>query len=241
MDRLDKVLVSQNCGSRKEVQKLIRDGSVCVNGKCVKQAQVKIDPEKDEIKVCGKVIEYSKYIYIMMNKPAGVLSASTDKNAKTVIDLLPEDLKRPDLFPAGRLDKDTEGLMIITNDGEFAHNILSPKKHIQKTYVAKLDGKITEKMIEDFAKGIVFSDGTKCLPAKLEISSDDLEKKTGIVTICEGKFHQVKKMFSVCGCNVVQLKRISMGNLFLPVNLPIGYSKKLTNLEMMSLLMGKMH
>ena len=193
MDRLDKILVSQNVGSRKEVQKLIKDGAVCVNGECIKQPQHKVDAVADDITVGGQPLLYSKYVYIMMNKPAGVLSASNDKRAKTVIDLLPEEFQRPGLFPAGRLDKDTEGLLIITNDGEFAHNMLSPKKHVEKKYIAQLDGEITEEMI------------------------------------------------AVCGKNVVHLKRISIGDLYLDSNLHIGETKMLSELDKMSIFMGNMH
>lgn len=241
MDRLDKILVSQNVGSRKEVQKLIKDGAVCINGECVKQPQCKVDAVTDEITVGGQPLLYSKYVYIMMNKPAGVLSASNDKRAETVIDLLPEEFKRPGLFPAGRLDKDTEGLLIITNDGEFAHNMLSPKKHVEKKYIAQLDGEVTEEMIKAFEKGIVFADGTECMPAKLETDSENADKTTAVVTICEGKFHQVKKMFAVCGKNVVHLKRISIGNLYLDGKLPIGGCKMLSNLDKLSIFMGNMH
>lgn len=241
MDRLDKILVSQNVGSRKEVQKLIKDGAVCVNGECIKQPQHKVDAVADDITVGGQPLLYSKYVYIMMNKPAGVLSASNDKREKTVIDLLPEEFQRPGLFPAGRLDKDTEGLLIITNDGEFAHNMLSPKKHVEKKYIAQLDGEITEEMISDFENGIVFADGTRCMPAKLEISGENPDKTTAIVTICEGKFHQVKKMFAVCGKNVVHLKRISIGDLYLDSNLHIGETKMLSELDKMSIFMGNMH
>ena len=241
MDRLDKILVSQNIGSRKEVQKLIKDGAVCVNGECIRQSQHKVDAVTDKITVSGQPLLYSKYVYIMMNKPAGVLSAGRDKRAQTVIDLLPEDLKRPGLFPAGRLDKDTEGLLIITNDGEFAHNMLSPKKHIDKKYIAELDGEITEDMIKAFEKGITFADGTVCMPARLEIDSSNPDKTTAVVTICEGKFHQVKKMFAVCGKNVVHLKRISIGNLYLDSNLPIGSCKTLSELDKLSIFMGNMY
>ena len=208
MERLDKVLASQNIGSRKEVQKLIKSGVVTINGEICKKSEQKVDPEKDIITVSGQPVNYSKYIYIMMNKPQGVLSASNDKRAETVIDLVPEAMQRKGLFPAGRLDKDTEGLLIITDDGDFAHRMLSPKKHVEKKYIAKLDGEITEETIKEFEKGIVFADGTKCMPAKLEIQDEN--PRIGIVTICEGKFHQVKKMFICCGLNVVHLKRISI-------------------------------
>lgn len=241
MERLDKVLVSQNIGSRSQVQKLIKEGSVCVNGVCTRLAQSKVNPEADEITVNGQAVSYSKYIYIMMNKPQGVLSASNDKKAKTVIDLLPEEYRRPGLFPAGRLDKDTEGLLIITNDGGFAHNILSPKKHVYKKYIAVLDGKITADTISAFEKGIVFADKTQCLPAKLEIDESDMNNTTGIVTICEGKFHQVKKMFACCGLNVVHLKRISVGGLQLDGNLPSGSCKLMANLDKEAIFIGNIH
>lgn len=240
MERLDKILVSQNIGSRKEVQKKIKNGEVSVNGEICKKTDYKVNAETDEIRVCGQALDYKKHIYIMMNKPSGVLSASNDKYAGTVIDLLPEEYRRRGLFPAGRLDKDTEGLLIITDDGDFAHRMLSPKKHVEKKYIAELDGEITFETIRRFESGIVFADGTECLPAKLEIMENS-GKKTGIVTICEGKFHQVKKMFVCCGLNVVHLKRISIGKLYLDSKLPIGSSKLLTDLEKKLIFIGNIH
>lgn len=239
MDRLDKILVSQGIGSRREVQKRIKSGEVTVNGEVVRKPEIKADADNDEIAVLGKGLNYSKHIYIMMNKPAGVVSACSDNHDKTVIDILPDEYRRKGLFPAGRLDKDTEGLLIITDDGDFAHKMLSPKKHVDKQYIAQLDGEVTEEIIRKFEQGIVFADGTKCLPAKLEIYNND--KKTGIVTICEGKFHQVKKMFISCGLNVVHLERISIGNLYLDSNLPRGSSKLLTNLDKRLVFVGKIH
>lgn len=239
MDRIDKILVSQGIGSRREVQKRIKSGDVTVNGNIIRKPEFKADAENDEIAVLGKVLDYSKHIYIMMNKPSGVVSASNDNHDRTVIDILPDEYKRKGLFPAGRLDKDTEGLLIITDDGDFAHRMLSPKKHVDKRYIARLDGEITEKIIQKFEQGIVFADGTKCLPAKLEIYNDD--KKTGLVTICEGKFHQVKKMFISCGLNVVHLERISIGDLYLDSNLPIGGCKLLTNLDKKLIFVGNLH
>lgn len=230
MDRLDKILVSQSVGSRKEVQKLIKSGAVSVNGEICWKIDFKADTENDEITVNGQALNYQKYVYIMMNKPAGVVSATTDNHDKTVIDILPAEFKRKGLFPAGRLDKDTEGLLIITDDGDFAHKMLSPKKHVYKKYVAKVDADITEETIKRFEEGIVFADGTKCMPAKLELEKNS-DKKTGIVTICEGKFHQVKKMFIYCGINVVHLQRISIGNLYLDGKLPIGCCKMMSNLD----------
>lgn len=239
MERLDKVLVSQGIGSRKEVQKLIKSGEVRVNGEVCKKIDYKTDVNSDSLTVKGQALNYQKYVYIMMNKPAGVVSATEDNLDKTVIDILPAEMKRKGLFPAGRLDKDTEGLLVITDDGEFAHQILSPRKHIEKRYLARLDGKITPDTIKKFEEGIIFADGTKCQPAGLEISEDD--EKTGIVTICEGKFHQVKKMFAVCGLKVEYLKRIAMGGLELDVKLPIGSCKLLTNLDKSLILVGKLH
>lgn len=239
MDRIDKILVSQGIGSRREVQKIIKSGDVTVNGEIIRKPEFKADAENDKIAVEGKEVNYSEHIYIMMNKPAGVVSASSDNYDKTVIDILPDEYKRKGLFPAGRLDKDTEGLLIITDDGDFAHRMLSPKKHVDKQYIARLDGEITEKIIQKFEQGIIFADGTKCLPAKLEIYNND--RKTGLVTICEGKFHQVKKMFISCGLNVVHLERISIGNLYLDSNLPIGSCKLLTNLDKKLIFVGKLH
>ena len=240
MDRLDKILVSQSIGSRKEVQKLIKSGAVCVNGEICRKIDFKADTQNDEITVNGQALNYQKYVYIMMNKPAGVVSATTDNHDKTVIDILPCEFKRKGLFPAGRLDKDTEGLLIITDDGDFAHKMLSPKKHVYKKYVAEVDADITEETIKRFEQGIIFADGTKCMPAKLELEKNS-DKRRGIVTICEGKFHQVKKMFICCGINVVHLQRISIGNLYLDGKLPIGSCKMLTNLDKELIFIGNIH
>ena len=240
MERLDKMSASQNVGSRKEVQKLIKSGAVKLNGEICKKCEQKIDPEKDIVTVNGQAVNYSKYIYIMMNKPQGVLSACNDKHTPTVIDLVPQEMQRKGLFPAGRLDKDTEGLLIITDDGDFAHIMLSPKKHVDKKYVAQLDNEITDETIKAFENGIIFADGTKCLPAKLEIM-DKNSPKTGLVTICEGKFHQVKKMFICCGLNVVHLKRISIGGLELDGNLHSGDCKLMTDLDKELIFIGNIH
>lgn len=239
MDRLDKIIASQSSNGRKEAQRLIKSGAVKINGEVCKKIDFKIDVSVDIIEVNGQALNYQKYIYIMMNKPAGVVSATEDKHDKTVIDILPEELRRKGLFPAGRLDKDTEGLLIITDDGDFAHRMLSPKKHVDKKYIAKLDGEITTEMIKKFNDGIVFADGVQCLPAELECYEND--KMTALVTICEGKFHQVKKMFAVCGLNVVHLQRISIGNLYLDSKLPIGYCKLLTNLDKELIFIGNIH
>lgn len=227
MERLDKILVSQNVGSRKEVQKLIRQKTVLVDGEIITKPEFKVDTESSAISVMGKTLDFKRYIYIMMNKPQGVVSATEDKNDKTVIDLVPDNLYRKGLFPAGRLDKDTEGLLIITDDGDFAHRMLSPKNKIYKRYYVEVDGEIGEDMIQEFEKGVTFADGTKCLPAKLEING----KNSGFVEICEGKFHQVKKMFQVFHLKVTFLKRISIGLLKLDGNLPIGKCRELEKTE----------
>lgn len=240
MERIDKLLVQGGVGSRRDVQKIIRDGRMRINGEICRKPETKADEDSDEITVDGQAVNCEKYIYIMMNKPAGVVSATVDNRDKTVIDILPREMKRSGLFPAGRLDKDTEGLLIITNDGDFAHRMLSPKKHVDKTYVAELDKPITEETVRQFKDGIIFADGTKCLPAKLEIG-ESIDKKIGIVTICEGKFHQVKKMFKVCGIKVVHLKRISIGRLSLDSNLPIGSCKLMTNLDKKLVFIGNIH
>lgn len=239
MDRLDKIIASQSANGRKEAQRLIKSGAVSVNGEVCKKIDFKVDVLSDRIVVNGQALSYQKYVYIMMNKPAGVVSATEDKHDKTVIDILPDDMKRKGLFPAGRLDKDTEGLLIITDDGYFAHRMLSPKKHVYKKYVARLDGEITQEMIQHFKDGIVFSDGTRCLPAVLECNDGD--KMTAVVTICEGKYHQVKKMFAACGRNVVHLQRISIGNLHLDSKLPIGCCKLLTNLDKELIFIGNIY
>lgn len=240
MERLDKFISSRGCLSRKEAQKHIKNGDITVNGEVCKTADKKINPETDAVELCGQAVCPDEHIYIMLNKPSGVVSATRDKFDKTVIDILPPEFKRSGLFPAGRLDKDTEGLLIITDDGDFAHKMLSPKNHVEKKYIAKLDGDITPGVIKSFEEGIIFADGTKCMPAKLETDKNG-EKNTGIVTICEGKFHQVKKMFSVCGLKVVHLQRISVGNLYLDGKLPIGEAKKLTKLDIDAIFVGKIH
>ena len=238
--RLDKILVSRGFGSRRDVQKLIRQGAVTLNGEVCRLPETKADPKSDRLEVRGQAVGTDEYIYIMMNKPAGVVSATEDKRDRTVLDLLPPELRRPGLFPAGRLDKDTEGLLIITNDGELAHRMLSPKKHVEKRYLATLDKPVTPEMIDAFGRGIVFADGTKCMPARLK-AAENAQYNVAEVSIFEGKFHQVKKMFSVCGCKVVHLQRISVGSLYLDGNLPIGSCKLLTKLDIDAVFIGNIH
>ncbi len=229
-ERLDKVLVSQNVGSRKEIAAMAKKGRITVNGEIVKKSDMKVNPEQDTITVDGKALNFQRFVYYMMHKPGGVLSAARDTRAETVVDLLPPELVRRNLFPAGRLDKDTEGLLILTDDGDFAHRMLSPKKQIFKEYHAVLDKPIGEADIEAFAKGLELSDMT-CLPAKLKILEDGPEQLVS-VEICEGKFHQVKRMFASRGSTVVYLKRVRIGSLHLDETLPKGETRPLTEAEL---------
>jgi len=238
MERLDKYLASRGTGSRREVQQLIKSGAVTVDGAVCKKPETKLG-ESAEVLVRGQPVG-ERFVYLMLNKPAGVVSATVDKHDKTVIDILPPEWKGRGLFPAGRLDKDTEGLLILTNDGDFAHRMLSPKKHVEKQYIAHLDGEVTEEMAARFAEGVVFADGTRCMSARLRIA-DGGDRSVALVGICEGKFHQVKKMFAVCGRKVVHLQRISIGNLYLDSNLTIGSCKSLTNLEISRIFFGNIH
>lgn len=230
-ERIDKILSSQNIASRSEIKAIIRSGRISADGLTVKRPEQKFDPENTVFRIDGKEITFKKHIYIMMNKPAGVLSASNDKYAKTVIDLLPDEMKRRGLFPAGRLDKDTEGLLIITDDGELAHKMLAPKSHVFKLYEATTDKVLTNQDIEAFKSGIKYGDN-EFLPAEMKI----IGEKTALVEICEGKFHQVKKMFNAVGANVLYLKRLRIGGVFLDENLKSGEVRELTNEEIMSVL-----
>ena len=228
MIRLDKLLKDCGIGSRKEVKEYIRKGFVTINDTVIKNDDFKVDEEKDVIKFDGETITYEKYVYIMLNKPAGVVSATYDNKYKTVIDLIDE-YKHMDLFPFGRLDKDTEGLLIISNDGKLAHDLLSPKKHVDKKYYVEVEGLVTEEDIILFKQGITYEDEI-CKPATLEIIESDNVSKC-YVTISEGKYHQVKKMFESVNKQVIYLKRITFGNISLDNNLKLGEYRKLTNEE----------
>ena len=231
MERIDKILSSQNIASRSEVKDMIRKKRVSVNGKIVLKPDEKFEPETAEISVDGKVISFKKYVYIMMNKPSGVLSASNDRYAETVIDLLPKEMQRRGLFPAGRLDKDTEGFVLITDDGELAHKMLSPKNHVYKLYKAVVDKILTDEDVHAFEKGISLGKDD-FLPASMKI----LDEHTALVEICEGKFHQVKKMFNAVGANVIYLKRLRIGGVFLDENLSAGECRQLTENEISDIL-----
>ena len=225
--RIEKYLADMGIGTRTEIKKYIKNGMVTVNGKVLKSAGNKIDTDSDIVEYNGKEIEYLEYEYYMLNKPAGVISATEDRNTKTVLDLI-TDSNRKDLFPVGRLDKDTEGLLIITNDGMLAHELLSPAKHVDKVYYVKTDARLCKEHVEKFSKGIQVDDEFTAKEAKLEILKADDTGSEALLTIHEGKFHQVKRMMEAVGNTVTYLKRISMGPIELPKDLNPGEYRRLT-------------
>lgn len=229
MERLDKILSIYYGVSRADIKKIIKKRCVRVDGTAVKSPDLKLDPSEAEITVDGEKIVFKKHIYIMMNKPEGVISASEDKNTPTVINLVPDELYRDGLFPAGRLDKDTTGFVLLTDDGDFAHRILSPKKHIEKTYHALLERPLTDEDIKHFLSGVELRDGTLCLEAKVRM----LQGCTAEVIIHEGKYHQVKRMFAALGNKVLALHRVKMGNLILDENLSGGQCREITEKELL--------
>lgn len=251
MLRLDKFLADMGICTRSESKKLLKFGFVSVNGKTEKNSSTKVDPEKDKVAFKGKEIAYQKYFYYMLNKPAGCVSATKDGLSETVIEFLKSEPTR-DLFPVGRLDKDTEGLLLITNDGMLAHNLLSPKKHVDKTYYAFVDKPLTEEETKSFEEGLDIGDETLTLPAKIkEISTEEskkfIEKATELamkdfvfekaykVILKEGRYHQIKRMFECFGSTVTYLKRVSMGSLNLDENLKPGEYRQLTKEEVKKL------
>lgn len=216
--RLDKFLSNQTGLSRSEARNVIRATGLYVNGKSVFDPSFIIDAETADVIFKGNKLTFKKYVYILMNKPKGVLSATNDKKQKTVLDLLPENYKNRKLAPVGRLDKDTTGLLLITDDGEFSHNCISPSKNVEKVYEAELDGVLTEQMIETFKQGVTLADGAICKPAKLEI----IENNKACLTITEGKYHQIKRMFGTVDLGVNELRRLSVGSLCLPQDIAEG-------------------
>ena len=230
-ERLDKILSNMGYGSRKVVKKYIKDGLVKVNESIILNNEYKVNPYEESIFFKGEEILYRKYIYLMMNKPHGIVSSTDDPMSETVIDLLDPEYLIYKPFPVGRLDKDTVGLMLISNDGKLAHELLSPRKGISKTYYAEVNGYVEEKYVEDFKNGIILDDGYKTLPSKLEILEADLFSKV-LLTIKEGKYHQVKRMFESLSMKVVYLKRISMGSLILDSSLGLGEYRELTEEEL---------
>lgn len=237
--RLDKLLAHTGFGTRSEIKLLVKRGAVSVNGKRVKDSGMQVNPGKDEIHVDGEPVVYREFVYLMLNKPQGVISATEDTRDRTVLDLLDEEYAHFDLFPVGRLDKDTEGLLLLTNDGKLAHNLLSPRKHVPKTYYAEVEGAVDEGDQAAFARGVVLDDGYVTMPAELliiEPGDPGQSKRSRIeLIIMEGKFHQVKRMFQSVGKRVVFLKRIAMGPLKLDPELPVGKYRELTEQELHAL------
>lgn len=232
MERLDKILANLGYGTRKELKKIVRNGIVEVNGVVAKDSAMQVDPEKDKIVINGEEIYYREFIYLMMNKPDGVVSATYDNRDETVVDLLEVEHQVFEPFPVGRLDKDTVGLLLLTNDGELNHRLISPKWKVDKVYFARIDKEVTEADIKAFQKGITLDDGYVCKEAKLEIQSASEEGSEVLVTIQEGKFHQVKRMFEAVGKKVVYLKRIEFGTLKLDEELEEGEYRELTDEEL---------
>ena len=231
--RLDKYLADMGCGTRSQVKREIAGGSVMVNGAPARRPEDKIDTEKDSVVFRGSPVGYVEYEYFMLNKPAGVVSATEDRKERTVLDLI-DARQRKDLFPVGRLDKDTEGLLLITNDGEMAHRLLSPKKHVDKVYYARVAGRITEEHVKLFAEGVDIGDEKPALPAELTVLSSGEISEIELV-IREGRFHQVKRMFQAAGGEVTYLKRLRMGSLVLDGGLEPGEYRKLTEEEVRAL------
>ena len=227
MERIDKIISEQTYYTRKEIKKLISKGVVYVNGEQVKKPEIKYDETNISININGEEVEIKKHVYLLLNKPKGYVSTTEIGTQNTVLDLVPEKYKNRNIFPAGRLDKDTTGLMLITDDGEFAHNILSPKRHVKKEYEVTLDIPVTEDMAKGFKKGVNLNDG-ECKSAVLEITGEYTAK----VTITEGRYHQIKRMFGCYGAKVIELNRICMGNLYLPKDLKLGEVKEATEDEL---------
>lgn len=227
MERLDKVISNQTGYSRKEVKELLKNKRVKVNDEVVLKPEWKVDPSKDVISLDNEVLGIQKYVYLILNKPKGYVSATNDNLNPTVLDLVPVEYLHRNLFPAGRLDKDTTGFMIITDDGDFAHDILSPKKHVKKTYLVEIDTPLTKEMQEGFLKGVKLNDGI-CKPSKLEI----IDEYHATVELTEGRYHQIKRMFHAYQAEVLELKRIKMGNFSLPEDLEEGEIRELTKEEL---------
>ena len=237
--RLDKFLANSGIGTRKEVKEILKNKKVSVNNVFVKDGKIHVDEEKDIVKYENKIINYKPFVYIMMNKPAGVISATEDSHHKTVIDLLNDEYRTYDIFPVGRLDIDTEGLLLLTNDGILSHNLLSPKKHVDKQYYVKIAKSLSEDDIKTLENGIKLEENFVTKKAKVEIISEslnenDCKKSDSLVyiTISEGKFHQVKRMFKAVNNEVFYLKRVKMGNLLLDENLELGEYRELTEKEL---------
>lgn len=229
--RLDKILANYGFGSRKELKSVLKAGLVLVDGVVVRDSAMHVDPEQSEIIINGERLNYRKFVYLMLNKPQGVISATEDKVHETVLDLVPPEYEHFELFPAGRLDIDTEGLVLLTNDGQLAHDILAPKKHVPKRYYAKIQGNVNEDDIIKFKEGVILEDGYKSLPAELEIITAG-EVSEIEITIVEGKFHQIKRMFEAVEKKVLFLRRLQMGGLRLDETLKSGELRELKEGEL---------
>jgi pseudouridine synthase len=232
--RLDRFLANMGCGSRSEVRLWIRSGQVGVNGEIIRDDGYHVTESQDTVTCRGELIRYRQFIYLMLNKPAGVISATDDDRERTVLDLLDPKYLNKGIFPVGRLDKDTEGLLILTNNGELGHQLLSPKKHIPKCYLAQVAGEIGPADFEAFREGIVLDDGYRTLPARLELIQAGAVSEVKVI-IHEGKFHQIKRMFQALDKKVVYLKRIAMGALELDPGLDLGEYRELTDEEIAEL------
>ena len=232
IQRIDKLIANSLPYSRSQVRELVKKKKVIVNDEVITSSDFKVDADTDNVIVDGKPLKYSEFVYYMLNKPAGVVSATNDNTCKTVLELINEP-KKKDLFPVGRLDKDTEGLLLITNDGELSHSLLSPKKHVNKTYYVETDGIITDEMVQKLEKGIDIGDEKPTLPSKVELISD--KRANAYLTITEGRFHQVKRMFKAVGREVLYLKRVSMGPLSLDETLEKGNYRELSEDEILLL------
>ncbi|MEK3909699.1 pseudouridine synthase [Paenibacillus sp. FSL H7-0331] len=237
--RLEKLLAHAGHGTRSEIKRMVKNGLIQVNDRPIKDGGMQVHPEQDRITVDGQIVRYREFMYLMLNKPQGVISATEDSRERTVLDLLDESYAHYELFPVGRLDKDTEGLLLLTNDGKLAHNLLSPRKHVAKMYFAEVDGLVTVKDQEIFQSGVTLDDGYLTMPAQLNILEAGDPDKGAVakieLTIQEGKFHQVKRMFEAVGKRVVFLKRISMGTLLLDEYLAPGAYRELTEIELAQL------
>lgn len=234
--RIDKLLANMGYGSRKEVKKLLKQGAVVVNDSVVINPGTQVDPKNDRILLYGEEVFYREFVYFMMNKPKGVLSATEDATQLTVIDLLHEEDRHFRPFPVGRLDKDTTGLLLLTNDGQLAHNLLSPKKEVKKSYFAVVDGTVDQKDVQSFFDGITLSDGYVTKPARLTIIKSGFVRSEVLVEITEGKYHQIKRMFAAQGKKVIHLQRIAMGPLHLDENLREGEYRELSDEELNGLM-----
>ncbi len=229
--RLDKFLSDTTDYTRSELRRLIKQGKATVNGEVIKAFDTKIDIDTDSVTLCGMTVEFKEFVYLMLNKPAGVLSASNDKGRQTVVDIIPNEYKKYNLFPVGRLDKDTTGLLFLTNDGEFAHRVISPKSGIEKSYIAVVDGQPNADMVKVFSAGVVLADGTVCKPAVFEV----LGKNTVRIILTEGKYHQIKRMLGVVGLGVISLHRERIGCFVLPSDLKTGEIRDIKPLEALKL------